>query len=169
MREVISTVYEFADLGVTIVPVKSQTGRSTPQWVGCSGPSKPGTAKWRTRSSENVRLGQARARAQGREIGRPRKVGNDMEQRILTLRSNGHGYKVISQRTGVARSTVRHILKGTETMLKTQALTPAPSIAADTILRGAISACLWTPQHAQRIQAVETRSAFLSRSLKWTE
>ena len=26
MREVISTVYELADLGVTIVPVKSQTG-----------------------------------------------------------------------------------------------------------------------------------------------
>jgi hypothetical protein len=26
MREVISTVYELADLGITIVPLKSQTG-----------------------------------------------------------------------------------------------------------------------------------------------
>ena len=47
--------------------------------------------------SENVRLGQARARAQGKEIGRPREVANDVQERILTLRADGYDYKAISQ------------------------------------------------------------------------
>ena len=135
MREVISTVYELADLGVTIVPVKSQTGPVN---------TAMGRLLWAIQAwygemeneerSENVRLGQARARAQGKEIGRPREVGNDMEQQILALRANGHGYKIIAQRTGVSRSTVRRILKGAESMLKIQSLNPAPSIPADAVL-----------------------------------
>jgi DNA invertase Pin-like site-specific DNA recombinase len=71
-------------------------------------PSKPGYGEMENeKRSENVRLGQARARAQGKEIGRPREVANDVKQRILTLRSAGHGYKAISQASGVPRSTVR--------------------------------------------------------------
>jgi hypothetical protein len=50
------------------------------------------------------------------------------------LRSTGHGYKAISQTTGVPRSTVRRILKGAESMQKTEPLNPVPSIAADAIL-----------------------------------
>ena len=82
MREVISTVYELADLGVTIVPVKSQTGPVN---------TAMGRLLWAVQAwfgemeneerSENVRLGQARARAQGKEIGRPKEVAGDMEQR----------------------------------------------------------------------------------------
>jgi DNA invertase Pin-like site-specific DNA recombinase len=135
MREVISTVYELADLGVTIVPVKSQTGPVN---------TAMGRLLWAIQAwygemeneerSENVRLGQARARAQGKEIGRPREVGDDMEQQILALRANGHGYKIIAQRTGVSRSTIRRILKGAESMPKTQPLNPASSVPADAVL-----------------------------------
>ena len=135
MREVISTVYELADLGVTIVPVKSQTGPVN---------TAMGRLLWAIQAwygemeneerSENVRLGQARARAQGKEIGRPREVASDLERRILTLRSAGHGYKAISQTTGVPRSTVRRILKGAESIPKSQPLTPALSIPADAVL-----------------------------------
>ena len=63
MREVISTVYELADLGVTIVPVKSQTGPVN---------TAMGRLLWAIQAwygemeneerSENVRLGQARCR-----------------------------------------------------------------------------------------------------------
>jgi DNA invertase Pin-like site-specific DNA recombinase len=135
MREVISTVYELADLGVTIVAVKSQTGPIN---------TAMGRKLWAIQSwyaemeneerSENVRLGQARARAQGKEIGRPREVVNEMEQRILALRAIGHGYKAISQTTGVPRSTVRRILKGAKSMPKTEPLNPVPSIAEDVVL-----------------------------------
>ncbi len=135
MREVISTVYELADLGVTIVPVKSQTGPVN---------TAMGRLLWAIQAwygemeneerSENVRLGQARARAQGKEIGRPREVANDVQERILTLRAEGHGYKAISQATGVPRSTVRRVLKGAETMPKTQPLNPTVSVSAGAVL-----------------------------------
>jgi DNA invertase Pin-like site-specific DNA recombinase len=135
MREVIGTVYELADLGVTIVPVKSQTGPVN---------TAMGRLLWAIQSwyaemeneerSENVKLGQARARALGKEIGRPREVANDVEQQIRALRTAGHGYKLISQRTGVARSTVRHILKGAESMLESQSLNPAVSVAGGAVL-----------------------------------
>jgi hypothetical protein len=57
-----------------------------------------------------------------------------MEQRILALRASGHGYKAISQTTGVPRSTVRRILKGAESMPKIESLNPVPSIPADAVL-----------------------------------
>jgi DNA invertase Pin-like site-specific DNA recombinase len=89
-----------------------------------------GTGRWKTKScSENVRLGQARA--QGKEIGRPREVSNDLGQRILTLRANGYGYKTISQATGVPRSTVRRILKGAKNIAEIQRVNPAVSVSAD--------------------------------------
>lgn len=46
----------------------------------------------------------------------------------------GQGYKVISQQTGVSRSTVRRILKGAESMPKTQSVNPAASVAVDAVL-----------------------------------
>jgi hypothetical protein len=57
-----------------------------------------------------------------------------MEQQIVALRARGHGYKVIANRTGVPRSTVRRILKGAESMPKTQPLNPMPSVPADAVL-----------------------------------
>src|SRR5258708_19464022 len=123
------------ELGGRNVPVKAQTG---------GGNTAMGRLLWGIQAwygemeneerSENVRLGQARARAQGKEIGRPREVGDEMEQRILALRANGHGYKVISQTTGVSRSTIRRILKGAESMPKTQPINPVQSVPADAVL-----------------------------------
>lgn len=135
MREVITTVYELADLGVTIVPVKSQTGPVN---------TAMGRLLWAIQSwyaemeneerSENVKLGQARARAQGKEIGRPREVASEIASRILTLRAAGQGYKTISQTTGVPRSTVRRILKGAKTIADSQPANPAVSVPADGVL-----------------------------------
>ena len=134
MREVISTVYELADLGVTIVPVKSQTGPVNTAMGRLLWAIQGWYAEMENEErSENVRLGQARARAQGKEIGRPREVANDVEHQILTLRSAGLGYKAISLATGVARSTVRRVLKGAESMPKTEPVNPVPSIPADAI------------------------------------
>ena len=113
MREVISTVYELADLGVTIVPVKSQTGPVN---------TAMGRLLWAIQSwyaemeneerSENVRLGQARARALGKEIGRPKEISKATVAEIEALRGQGRGYKVIAKAVGVSRSTVRRLLRG---------------------------------------------------------
>jgi DNA invertase Pin-like site-specific DNA recombinase len=75
MREVISTVHELADLGVTVISVKSQTGPIT---------STMGRLLWAIQAwyaemenderSESIRAGHAQARASGKQIGLPRRV-----------------------------------------------------------------------------------------------
>lgn len=75
MREVIATVYELADLGVSVLPIKSQTGPIN---------STMGRLLWAIQAwfaemenderSEAIRAGHARARTAGKQIGRPRKV-----------------------------------------------------------------------------------------------
>lgn len=75
MREVIATVYELADLEVTVIPIKSQTGPIS---------STMGKLLWaiqawyaemeNSEKSEAIKAGQARARAEGKHMGRPRRV-----------------------------------------------------------------------------------------------
>jgi DNA invertase Pin-like site-specific DNA recombinase len=75
MREVISTVYELDDLGITVIPIKSKTGPIT---------STLGKLLWAIQAwyaemengerSEAIKAGQARARADGKHLGRPKRV-----------------------------------------------------------------------------------------------
>jgi DNA invertase Pin-like site-specific DNA recombinase len=115
MRDVISTVYELADLGITIAPLKSQTEPVN---------TAMGRLLWAIQSwyaemeneerSENVKAGQARPRAQGKEIGRPREIDAARAKQIAGLRALGHGYTAIAQIAGVSRTTVRRVLKVSE-------------------------------------------------------
>jgi DNA invertase Pin-like site-specific DNA recombinase len=106
MREVISTVYELADLGVTVFPIKSQTGPIT---------STMGRLLWAIQAwyaemengerSESIKSGQARARAQGKHLGRPCRVFNREE--VVRLRDVEQlSWPEISRRTGAAVGTV---------------------------------------------------------------
>src|SRR3989442_834698 len=100
MRDVITTVYELADLGITIVPPKSQTGSINTAMGRLLWAIQAWYAEMENEErSENVQLGQARARSRGKEIGRPREIGAEVVTRIRTLRSHGHGYKAIAQLT----------------------------------------------------------------------
>ncbi len=114
MREVIATVYELSDLGVIVNPVKSQTGPIT---------STMGKLMWAIQSwyaemenderSETIRAGQARARAAGKEIGRPRVVVD--RDKVVRLRDEGRSWSEIESLTGVSATTVRrayHARKG---------------------------------------------------------
>jgi DNA invertase Pin-like site-specific DNA recombinase len=61
--------------------------------------------------SERVRDGMARAKRQGKLIGRgPSEKTKRMERRILELRSQGEPIRMISQKTNIPRSTVSSIL-----------------------------------------------------------
>ena len=61
--------------------------------------------------SERVRDGMARAKRQGKLIGRgPSEKTKRMEKRILELRSQGESIRKISQKTNIPRSTVSSIL-----------------------------------------------------------
>jgi DNA invertase Pin-like site-specific DNA recombinase len=87
MREVIATVYELADLGVTVVPIKSQTGPIN---------STMGKLLWAIQAwyaemenserSEAIKAGQARVRAEGKHLGRPKRVFDRSE--VVRLRDH---------------------------------------------------------------------------------
>jgi DNA invertase Pin-like site-specific DNA recombinase len=106
MREVIATVYELADLGVMVIPIKSQTGPIS---------STMGKLLWAIQAwyaemenserSETIRAGQARARAVGKKIGRPRAVlRRDL---VVELRQRGSSWRQIAQTLGAGVGTVR--------------------------------------------------------------
>ena len=61
-----------------------------------------GLCCWR---SERIRAGQARARAAGKQIGRPRKVL--CPDFIIDLREQGLSWRAIARRMGVGLGTVR--------------------------------------------------------------
>ena len=84
----VEPVYELSDLGVTIVPVKSQTGPIN---------STMGKLLWAIQAwfaemeneerSEAIKAGQARATASGKSVGRPRVIFNRAE--VVKLRGEG--------------------------------------------------------------------------------
>jgi DNA invertase Pin-like site-specific DNA recombinase len=59
---------------------------------------------------ERVMAGLARAKAQGKAIGRP-KVNGQVEKKVLKLRSGGMGIKRVAKEAGVAVGTVYRILE----------------------------------------------------------
>jgi DNA invertase Pin-like site-specific DNA recombinase len=63
----------------------------------------------RIRLSERTKAGVARARAQGKRIGRPRIIADPSE--IVALRGQGLSLRAIGRRTGVSEGSIRAVLK----------------------------------------------------------
>jgi putative DNA-invertase from lambdoid prophage Rac len=106
MREVIATVYELADLSVTVIPIKSQTGPIS---------STMGKLLWAIQAwyaemenserSDAIKAGQARARAEGKHMGRPKLIFDRNE--VVRLRDQEHhSWPEIACRTGAGVGTV---------------------------------------------------------------
>src|SRR6516165_2070542 len=106
MRQLITTVYELADLGVTVIPIKSQTGPIN---------SSMGKLLWAVQAwlaemenderSDAIKAGQARARAGGKHMGRPRRIFD--RQEVIRLRDEEHlSWPAISRRTRAGIGTV---------------------------------------------------------------
>lgn len=64
----------------------------------------------RTMIQERVSAGLARARAQGKTLGRP-KVGDDVEDAIRASRKTGNGIRKIARELGVGVSTVQRVVR----------------------------------------------------------
>ncbi len=63
----------------------------------------------RTMIRDRVNAGLARAKANGKRLGRPR-VAAEVEQRILSLRAQGTGINRIAQKVGCGNATVQRVL-----------------------------------------------------------
>ena len=59
---------------------------------------------------ERINAGLARARSQGKHLGRPTSVTTKTEQRIRDLRADGLGMRKIAKRLGCGTSTVQRVL-----------------------------------------------------------
>ncbi len=64
----------------------------------------------RSMIQERVKAGLARARAQGKKLGRPR-VSASIERKVRTHRTKGMGIKAIARKLGVGTGTVQRIVK----------------------------------------------------------
>jgi DNA invertase Pin-like site-specific DNA recombinase len=107
MREVIATVYDLADHGVSVFPVKSQTGPIN---------STIGKLLWAIQAwsaemeneerSEAVIAGQNRARAAGKLVGRPRVIFD--RQAVLSLRDTAQkSWREIAHAVGTSVGSAR--------------------------------------------------------------
>ncbi|MGE0200711.1 MAG: recombinase family protein [Candidatus Melainabacteria bacterium] len=71
-----------------------------------------GMAKFeRRRLQERVKAGLARARAQGKTLGRPVSVGGDTKSRIIQLRAEGKTVRQIASEVGVGVGSVARTIK----------------------------------------------------------
>ena len=112
----ISADYELADLGITVVPIKSQTGPVN---------STMGKLLWAIQAwfaemengerSEAIRAGQARARAEGERIGRPRVMID--EAQIARLRYEGLSWRAIARHLDIGTGTARRAFHSQITLL----------------------------------------------------
>jgi putative DNA-invertase from lambdoid prophage Rac len=106
MREVISTVYELGDLGVSVFPVKSQTGPIN---------STMGKLLWAIQAwyaemenderSDAIKAGLVRARASGKRIGRRPAIFRRDE--VPILRKQGLSWRQIASKLGTSIGSVR--------------------------------------------------------------
>ncbi len=64
----------------------------------------------RSMIQERVKAGLARARAQGKKLGRPR-VAASIERKVRTHRTKGMGIKAIARKLGIETGTVQRIVK----------------------------------------------------------
>jgi putative DNA-invertase from lambdoid prophage Rac len=125
MREVLATVYELAELGITVFPVRSQVGPIN---------SAMGKLLWALQAcwaeieneerAEAVRAGQARAKAQGKHVGRPRLIFRRDE--VVRLRRAGKSWPKIAAALGVSIGSVRRAYR-----LLTSSTTGGPNYPAE--------------------------------------
>jgi putative DNA-invertase from lambdoid prophage Rac len=108
MRQVVDSVYELSDLGVVVTPVKSATGPIT----SMLGKLLWSVAAWfaemeNDERSQTIKAGQARARAEGKHLGRPPQILDRVG--LCRMRMEGRSWSQIALSTGVSVRTARRI------------------------------------------------------------
>jgi putative DNA-invertase from lambdoid prophage Rac len=107
MREVIATVYDLADHGVSVFPVKSQTGPINSTMRKLLWAIQAWFAEMENdERSEAIRAGQARARAAGALVGRPRVIFD--RNAVVTLKDDAQrSWSEIAKELHVSSGSVR--------------------------------------------------------------
>ena len=109
LQDLVAFLSELKALEVDLYLHKQALDTSTPSGRAMFGMLSVFSEFEREMIVERVRAGIARARAEGKTLGRPR-VSPDTEAAIRDLRAEGRGMTVISKALGVGCSTVTRVL-----------------------------------------------------------
>lgn len=107
MRDLVTTLHEFQDLGVTFISIKDQidqttsTGRLLTHLLGAFAEFEANLIR------ERVRAGLANAKRKGVKLGRPKTIDID---RVIELRRAGKSLSKIAEIMGVTKSGVSKTL-----------------------------------------------------------
>ena len=107
----VKALEEFKALGIDFISLQEQVDTTTPQGELIFG-IMASLAQFESRLiGERVKAGMARAKAEGKRIGRP-PVSPEQVEKVLELRSSGRSLRKIALETGLGRSTVGRIVQG---------------------------------------------------------
>ena len=109
-RELVNALEEFRALGVDFISYAENIDTTTPQGRFFFTVIAGFAELEREQISENVRAGMARARAEGKQISRPR-IPQEKQTRIRELAASGESRRAIAKELGVNRQTVSNYLK----------------------------------------------------------
>jgi DNA invertase Pin-like site-specific DNA recombinase len=109
-RQLILSLDEFRGLGIDFVSVNENVDTSTPMGKVVFTLIAALAEFELAVISERVKAGLARARAQGRHLGRPERCTSDQLERARELRATGRSWRKVAQSVGVPQSTLRGAL-----------------------------------------------------------
>jgi len=109
LRELVNALAEFEGLGIEFISYCEGADTTTPQGRLLFGIMGSLAEFERTLIAERVRAGMARAKAQGKPIGRPPLPGKTVTLIRAMLRHGGYSKRAIARATGVSVQTVLNV------------------------------------------------------------
>lgn len=110
LTDLVVTLRELTELGLGFVSVTEAFDLTTPTGRAMAGLLAVFAEFEREILRERVKAGLARAREQGKQLGRPLSAGRKSAQ-IQTLYSRGLNKSEIARRLGIGRTSVRRLLR----------------------------------------------------------
>jgi DNA invertase Pin-like site-specific DNA recombinase len=112
LPDLVGTLHELAELGVAFVSTTEGFDLTTPAGRALAGMLSVFAAFEREIRRERQAAGIARARREGRHLGRPRKIWHRERSKVGELASKGLSPAAIARAVGIGRTSVRRILEG---------------------------------------------------------
>ena len=111
-KELINALEEFKVLGVDFISYKENIDTSTPAGKALFTLISAFAEFEREILVERVRSGMQKAKAEGKHIGRPRKITAKQRKTVEQLTQQGFSYTEILKKIGISKSSYYNIMKG---------------------------------------------------------
>ncbi len=112
-RNLVNALHEFRHLGIAFVSYQENLDTSSPMGEAMFAIIGAIAQLERDITRERVRAGVARARARGKQLGRPRKVFR--RDQVEQLRSEGLSFRQIGKRLGISPALVLKLCRNEDT------------------------------------------------------